>query len=61
VTEAQELKTQLCAVLTMSNAVAEETDPVGRRLALEHMQRSIQDARHLIETYAVDLLVELED
>lgn len=60
-TEAQELKAQLVAVLSLSNGVEAETDPVGRRLALDHLQRSIQGARPILEYYAVDLVVELED
>lgn len=60
-TEAQELKAQLCAVLTLSNLAAAETDPIARRRALEEMQTAVQDARPLLETYAADLLVELED
>lgn len=58
-TEAQELKIQLLAVLQMSDDVQGETDPVGRRLALEHLQQAIQDARPLLQHYAVDLVVEL--
>lgn len=60
-TEAQELKTQLCVVLSLSNDVEAETDPIGRRLALEQMQKAIQDAGPLLKTYAADLMVELED
>lgn len=59
-TEAQELKTQLISLLSLSNDVETETDPIGRRVALEHLQRSIQAAKPILESYAVDLLVELE-
>jgi len=61
VTEVQELKAQLVAVLSLSNAVEGVSDPLVRRLALDELQSAIQSARPLLETYAADLLVELED
>lgn len=55
-TEAEELKIQLIAIRCLSNEVEREVDSVGRRLALEHMQRSIQNA-DIVLHYASDLMV----
>lgn len=54
----RELKTQLCAVLSLSNDVAGTADPIARKHALEELHRAIQAASPLIRTYAADLVVE---
>lgn len=59
-TEAQELKAWICALLAISNEV-DDAQPHLRREALEVMQREIQNASALIRTWAADLEVEIAE
>lgn len=57
--EIHELKTSLCAVLSMSNEVNRHRNwSTARHEALEEMHEAVQSASALIRTYAADLLVE---
>lgn len=59
--EIRELKSQLCAVLVLSNAVhIAETDEELTD-AINELQGAIQASSALIRTYACDLAVESDD
>lgn len=53
--ELTELKTQLVALMCLSDEI-EETQPHARRQALENMQSVIQGARARIICYALDII-----
>jgi len=56
-TEVEELKAQLVAVLSLSNDVEVAQGWQDRKHALEDMQRAIQAAKPILLHYAADLLV----
>jgi len=56
-TEVEELKAQLVAVLSLSQAVDATSNWQDRKHALEEMQRAIQRATPLLMHYAADLMV----
>lgn len=60
-TEVEELKVQLVAVLSMSNDVEGAGNWQDRRRALEDMQKAIQDARPILVAYAADLMVSADE
>lgn len=60
-TEVEELKAQLVAVLSMSQDVESATNWQDRKHALEEMQRAIQGARPILLHYAADLMVQADD
>lgn len=56
-TEIEELKLQLVAIYSLSQAVETTTNWQDRKHALEDMQRAIRDAEPILRTYAADLMV----
>lgn len=52
-----QLKAMLVACLLLAREADAETDPIGRRLAHEHMTRAILASSPLITVLAADLMV----
>jgi hypothetical protein len=57
-TETEELKLQLVAVLSLSQEVENTGNWQDRKHALEDLQRAIQDARPILIHYAADLMAQ---
>jgi hypothetical protein len=60
-TEVEELKAQLIAVLSLSQAVDATDNWQDRKHALEEMHAVIQEASPILLHYAADLMVLAED
>lgn len=56
--ENRQLKTQLVAVLSLSNEVNLTDNWQDRKQALEEMHREIQAAKPILKDYAVELMVD---